>query len=166
MNREEQEQFSWVRMSHFNDPRDDARHIICNYDGIDLVRGARRRSAKLDFETFFLGCRLETATQVTHCDTRSFILYPPSAFRYLGIYISKIWMLATDVVFFLREPQGVASDDHLGWRPFQRASVPVAPRDQNPACWRSDWAGLVAWARGPRHSATLRKLTRLISPHL
>lgn len=52
MNREEQEQFSWVRMSHFNDPRDDASHIICNYDGIDLVRGARRRSAKLDFEKF------------------------------------------------------------------------------------------------------------------
>lgn len=109
MNREEQEQFSWVRMSHFNDPRDDARHIICNYDGIDLVRGARRRSAKLDFETFFLGCRLETATQVTRCDARSFILHPPSAFRYLGIYISKIWMLATDVVFF-------SCANHRGWR--------------------------------------------------
>lgn len=68
-------------MSHFNDPRDDASHIRCNYDGIDLVRGARRRSAKLDFEKFFC-CRLETATQVTHCDRRSFILYPPSAFRY------------------------------------------------------------------------------------
>lgn len=47
-------------MSHFNDPRDDASHIICNYDGIDLVRGARRRSAKLDFEKFFCCCHLET----------------------------------------------------------------------------------------------------------
>lgn len=103
MNREEQEQFSWVRMSHFNDPRDDASHIICNYDGIDLVRGARRRSAKLDFEKFFFF--YVVLKLVTRCDTRSFILYPPSIFRYLGIYISKIWMWATDG-FFLCKPQG------------------------------------------------------------
>lgn len=93
MNREEQEQFSWVHMSHFNDPRDDASHIICNYDGIDLVRGAWRGSAKLDFENFLLSSRnCNPADTVKHCGTRNCILLllrPPAASQ--NFYLCGCW---------------------------------------------------------------------------
>lgn len=87
MNREEQEQFSWVRMSHFNDPRDDASHIICNYDGIDLVRGARRRSAKLDFEKFLL---LLSSWNWWHDVTREVSLFTHLLLSDISEFISQI----------------------------------------------------------------------------
>lgn len=41
-------------------------------------------------------------------------------------------MSATDVGS--AQTPGVLKDDHLDWQPFQRASFPVMPRDQNTAC--------------------------------
>lgn len=149
-------------MSHFNDPRDDASHIICNYDGIDLVRGAWCGSAKLDFQNFLLSSRnCNPADTIKHCDTSRFVLLvlcPLSESQ--NFYLEDVDV--SPGCFVLAKPQGMLRDDHLDWHAFHRASFPVMSWDQNTACLLSDWAEHTAWARGPRHSATLRKLARLI----